>query len=233
MRELAVSVDLDWASEAAVENLLDFLEERRIPVTVFVTHRSARVESVLGKIEVGLHPFFGVGSSHGETVNEVVRHVLELPHNLPAFRCHRFAVSNESREALVKAGLKISSNVCADLEFVPAFRERCGLVEVPIFLEDGGFLRCGHSLNLKIEAKGPLVLLVHPMHFAVNTPHFGYMTDIKQSTSREAWNTMTSSTIEAVRWRGRGIRDFIMDLLDSATHFTTIGQIAQTRLRRA
>lgn len=233
MRKIAVSVDLDWAGEAAIEGLLDFLRDRNIPATVFVTHRSPRVEAALGDLEVGLHPFFGEGSSHGGTVREVVRNVLALPHNLPAFRCHRFAVSNESREALVAAGLRISSNVCADLEYVPPFRERCGLVEVPIFLEDGGFLHRGHPLDLHIEADGPLVLLIHPMHFAVNTPHFAYMADIKRASSREAWTAMTAETIDSVMWRGRGIRDFVVDMLDGASNFTTIGQLAQQRLSRA
>jgi hypothetical protein len=230
---VAVTVDLDWASEAAIAETLDSLRERGIPVTVFATHRSPRVESAMAEIEVGLHPFFGEGSSHGASVEEVVRHVLDLPHNLPAFRCHRFGVSNEVREAMVAAGMKISSNVCTDLEVVPPFRERCGLVEVPIFLEDGGYLRRGRPLTERIDAEGTVVLLVHPMHFAVNTPHFGYMADIKLATNRGDWNAMSRTTLDRLRWPGRGIRDVIVDLLDSAEAFTTLGAVAQARISRA
>ncbi|HMV70382.1 MAG TPA: hypothetical protein PKA64_26305, partial [Myxococcota bacterium] len=177
MRRLAVTVDLDWASEAAIEQLLEALDARGVPSTVFVTHRSPCVEAALGRVEVGLHPYFGVGSSHGDTVDEVVRHVLDLPHDLPAFRCHRFEVSNTSREALVAAGMQISSNVCTDLEVLPPFRERCGLIEVPIWLEDGGYLARGHALDACTVPDGDAVVLVHPMHFAVNTPHFDFMRD--------------------------------------------------------
>lgn len=55
---LIVTVDLDWAPEPAIEETLDFLQKREIVPTVFVTHRSPRVEASLFEIEVGLHPFF-------------------------------------------------------------------------------------------------------------------------------------------------------------------------------
>lgn len=227
---ICLTIDLDWASEAAIAETLDYLATRRIPATVFATHRSHRVEEAMADLEVGLHPFFGEGSSHGCSIDDVVRHVIAIPHNLPAFRCHRFGVSNEVREAMVEAGMRISSNVCADLEIVPPFMDRCGLLEVPVFFEDGGFLRRGRALNGTIEANGTAVLQLHPMHFAVNTPHFGYMMAIKQTVSREAWNAMDRSTIDALRWKERGIRDVVIELLDRAESFTTLREIAYARL---
>lgn len=234
---VAVTIDLDWACEAAVEELLGALLPAGIPATVFVTHRSAAVLERLSDLEVGLHPYFGPDSSHGGTVDEVVRHVLELPHNLPAFRCHRFAVSNEVREAMAAAGMRISSNVCADLEAVPPFRDRFGLLEIPVFLEDGSYLYRRHPLALEphVEAAlmrpGPKVLLIHPMHFAVNTPRIEYMAEIKRSVSRAGWNGMSGAALGALRWRGRGIRDLLGDLFDFARGrglpFTTLGAIAR------
>ena len=239
MSRLAVTVDLDWACEAAIEETLDFLDERRVPATVFATHRSARVEAALGHLEVGLHPYFGEDSSHGRSVGEVIRYVLDLPHNLPAFRCHRYASCNASRETLAKAGLWISSNVCTDLESVTPFQDRYGATEVPIFMEDGGYLLREHPLDgsgcLKdrLREPGVKVLVVHPMHFAINTPHFGYMVDIKRSLSRAAWNLLTASTLDSLRWQGRGIRDLISEVIAEAREVTTLGQIAQQRTRRA
>lgn len=230
---LAVTIDLDWCSEAATEETLDYLAARRIPVTVFATHHSPRVAAALGEVEVGLHPFFGEGSSHGGTVEEVVRCVATIPHNLPAFRCHRFGVSNEVREAMAAAGMRISSNVCTDLEIVPPFMDRCGLVEVPIFFEDGGYLGRGRGLDAPIAADGTAVILLHPMHFTLNTPHFGYMAEIKRKVSREAWNAMDRGALDLLRWGGLGIRDTAVALLDGAEGFTTLGELAYARLSRA
>ena len=219
MSQLIITMDLDWASEAAIEEALGFLLERNAVPTIFTTHRSPIVEACMNKLDVGLHPYFGPDSSHGETISEVVRHVLDLPHNLSAFRCHRFGVCNTSRQAMVEAGMKISSNVCTDLEIIAPFRDRFGLLEVPIFLEDGGYLWRKHSLEVCPKLRNALigpekkVILIHPMHLALNTPHFEYMHTIKQSVSRQEWNALSSATLQRLRWQGRGIRDLLADIL--------------------
>ncbi len=234
---IAVTLDIDWASEPAIEQALGWFIDQGIPITVFSTHQSKALESVLDKIEVGLHPFFGRGSSHGDSVDEVVRTVMDLPHNLPAFRCHRFGVSNTSRQALHDAGMRLSSNVCTDQELVPPFRDRFRMLEVPVYLEDGGYLFQDGSLEVAgrvadaLAAPALKVLLVHPMHFVVNTPKFDYMVDIKQTVSREEWRGMSTATIDRIRWRERGIRDYVVDLLDHAKaaggSFTSLGALGR------
>lgn len=231
MNELAVTIDLDWACEVAIEETLDAFRELGVPVTVFATHRSPRVEAAMDEIEVGVHPYFASDSSHGATIDEVVGRVLDLPHNLAAFRCHRFASCNGSREALARAGFRISSNVCTDLEVLPPFADRYGCVEVPIFMEDGGFLFRGHPLaiggNLArgLEQTGTKVIVVHPMHFALNTPHFDYMASIKRRTTRERWRAFTRRDLDALRWRSRGIRDLVLRVVSAASAYTTIGAV--------
>ncbi|MBK8262664.1 MAG: hypothetical protein IPK80_15185 [Nannocystis sp.] len=234
---IVVTLDLDWACEAAIVDVLDWLHDAGIPVTVFTTHHSAAVASQMDELEVGLHPFFAPDSSHGSSTAEVVRHVLDLPHNIPAFRCHRFAVSNEARQAMSAVGMTISSNVCTDLECVAPFRDRFGMLEVPIFLEDGGYLYRGHSLDSVARVidlahrPGPKVVVVHPMHFAVNTPRFDYMMAIKSSVSRGSWRELADSSLAALRWRGRGVRDFLCDFLQEALkrggEFIRIGDLAR------
>lgn len=231
MNKLIVTVDIDWASESAIEKTLDFLRSKKIPPTVFTTHRSPTIESCLGEIEVGLHPYFGTGSSHGSSVSDVVKYIMDLPHNLPAFRCHRFGICNKSRQAMTEAGMLISSNTCTDLEIVPPFKDRFGLTEVPIFLEDGGYLWRNHPLkvteSLKNTILGPgiKVIIIHPMHFVVNTPHFKYMYGIKQALTRQEWNLMTENTINEVRWNGHGIKDFLVELLSLSTNISTLGSL--------
>ncbi len=222
INNLIVTVDLDWACEPAIEETLDFLSEKNIIPTVFITHRSARVEAYMNVLEVGLHPYFGTDSSHGSSIQEVIRYVQALPHNLPAFRCHRFLSCNASREAMVAAGFLISSNVCTDLEIVTPFKDRFGLLEIPIFLEDGGYLWRNHPLevtphlNQQLSSEGTKVIIIHPMHFSLNTPYFKYMYDIKKSISRNAWKNMNQKTLNKFRWKGRGIRDFLIELLETS-----------------
>ena len=234
---IVVTVDLDWACEAAIVDVLDWLRAAAIPTTVFITHRSAIVTERLGELEVGLHPYFAPDSSHGDSLAAVTRHVLTLPHNLRAFRCHRFVVSNEIREVMAEAGMTVSSNVCTDLESVAPFRDRFGLLEVPIFLEDGGYLFRRRPLDGApavtdlLDRPGPKVVVIHPMHFAVNTPRFEYMVEIKRSVSRTAWHAMTAGDLESLRWHETGVRDFLCELImaarDREREFITLGELAR------
>jgi hypothetical protein len=234
MSELIITVDLDWACEAAIEFTLDFLQGQDIKPTVFVTHRSPRVENNMDKLEVGLHPYFAIDSSHGSTINEVVKHIIDLPHNIPAFRCHRFATCNNSKQAMVDAGMLISSNVCTDLENIVPFKDRYGLLEVPIFLEDGGYLWRKHSLEIDPSfsavalSPGSKVILLHPMHFMLNTPYFDYMYKIKQSVSRKEWQEMSTKTLSKLSWQGRGIQDFIKELIQLIPKTVTLGSLLTT-----
>lgn len=231
MSELIITIDIDWACEAAIEKTLGFFYDLNIKPTVFSTHNSRILETQMSNIEVGLHPYFGHDSSHGTTIKEVVNYVITLPHNIPAFRCHRFAHCNLSNQAMLEAGMLLSSNVCTDLEIVPAFHNRFGLLEVPIFMEDGGYLWRQHPLYLTdkteqlIKNDGRKVLLIHPMHFAINTPNFNYMYDIKQSVSRFQWNNLTHNKLKQLSWTGRGIRDVVQDIIKLGTDFATLGDI--------
>jgi len=233
MNNLIVTVDLDWACEPAIEETLDFLRELNIKPTVFITHRSPRVEEGMHEIEVGLHPYFGIDSSHGSTIPEVVNYVMDLPHNLQAFRCHRFAVCNSSKQAMAESGMLISSNVCTDLEIVSPFKDRFGFLEVPIFLEDGGYLWCEHSLEMNQElrnivvGKGAKVITIHPMHFALNTPRFSYRYDIKRSMNRSEWKNMTKNTLNKLCWKDHGIRNFITELLQAASQTSSLGSLIE------
>lgn len=235
MNHVIVTVDIDWACEPAIEETLDFLESRKITPTVFSTHNSPIVERLINKIDVGLHPYFGHNSSHGTTIPEVVKHILDLPHNFAAFRCHRFAVSNASKQAMVEAGMLLSSNVCTDLEIVTPFRDRFGLIEVPIFLENGGYLWRNHPMKLNqslqnaILGYGIKVIIIHPMHFALNTPNFSYMYDIKQSVDRVGWKNMTKSTLNKLKWNNDGIRNLIIELLQLAPATLPLRTLITTR----
>lgn len=236
---LIVTVDLDWACEPAIEGLLAWLDARAIPYTVFTTHRSAAVEARLATVEVGLHPNFAPGSSHGTTTAAVVDHVVQLPHNIAAFRCHRFEHGNDSMEAMAAAGMRVSSNVCTDMDSPRPFRNRYGFLEIPVFFEDGGYLRLHKPLHIDsawrhaVARPGPKVLLLHPMHWALNSPTFYFMRQIKDSLSPENWNQLTTSDLECRRWQGPGIRTLVEEVLElaerSGAEFTTIGRLAGLR----
>lgn len=228
MSALIITCDLDWAPEWAIDTTLEFFLKAGIKPTVFTTHPSKTVAALQDQLDVGLHPYFSSDSSHGATINATSNTVSHLQYNLPAFRCHRFKSSNQVMQAMYELGMRISSNICTDLEALPPFVNRYGMVEFPIFMEDGGYLWRRHALQLtalllrQLKTPGCKVLLIHPMHFALNSPNFSFMQNIKQSCTREEWISMQADELQALRHRGRGIRNVIEGILDKAHSFTTL-----------
>ena len=232
---VAVTIDIDWACESAIEYTLDYFANMKIPVTVFTTHDSKVIRERLDNLEVGLHPYFHLDSMHGATIEETIESVLKLPHNIKSFRCHRFITSNEIQKGMKDAGMISSSNICTNLETINPFYNRYNILEFPIFWEDGGFLYNGHDLTIsqkfvkKISSNGLKTIVIHPMHFALNTPDWDFMVKIKCNTNRTEWNSMSGDTLKKLKNRNRGIFNFLEDIFNqikrSCDMFCTIGDM--------
>lgn len=240
--KIAISIDIDWACEAAIELTLDYFEKKKVPVTVFTTHNSKVVKDRLKNIEVGLHPYFDTQSSHGDTIEKTVATVLNLPHNLNAYRCHRFLVSNEIQEAMKQAGMKCASNVCTNLEIIPPFFNRFNLLEIPIFIEDGAYLYNNHPLEMSSLLKKSLVseglktLLIHPMHFVLNSPNWEYMVQIKKKCDRKKWNEMAKTDLLNLKNHEKGIgtlfKSLMEESMDLGIEYTSIKQYMEKMINK-
>lgn len=84
-----ITIDLDWAPDFAIDLAANRLVESQVRATWFVTHSSPAVDRLKAHpdlFELGIHPNFLPGSSHGANQVEVLRHCLEL---VPSARCVR------------------------------------------------------------------------------------------------------------------------------------------------
>lgn len=88
---IVLTLDLDWAPDFAIDDAAEALAAAGVRATWFVTHASPAVERLRGRpdlFELGAHPNFLPGSSHGETRDEVLAHVAALVPEAASFRCH-------------------------------------------------------------------------------------------------------------------------------------------------
>ena len=223
-----ITCDLDWAPEYAIATTIEFLLQTGIRPTVFTTHPSTTVERLQADLDIGLHPYFARDSSHGDTIHATLNTVKHFCHNTPAFRCHRFKSDNQSMQAMYALGMRISSNVCTDLESIPPFVNRYGMIEYPIFMEDGGYLWQKHALQLTDwllqQLRTPVckVLSIHPMHFVLNSPDLAFMQRIKRMRTREQWNNMQEDELQTLCHKGRGIRNLIEEIISATVNFSTL-----------
>ena len=81
MNELAITLDIDWAPDFMIERVAGALLSKGVKATWFVTHRSLAIDRLRHHpelFELGIHPNFAAGSSHGDTPEAVLGHVIDL-----------------------------------------------------------------------------------------------------------------------------------------------------------
>jgi len=211
--------DLDWAPEWAVSELLRFLDDVKVPVTPFLTHRSELVRErfdIEGMRErVGLHPNFLPNSTHGATPSEVIDSVRQLWPDAISFRSHSFFDHTHITDDFRRRGFKFDSNLCLFLQpnCVP-LRHNSGMLRFPVFWEDDIHFGRGHPFETPFvdaffSSPGLKILNVHPFHFALNTPSqalYAACRHLYENHDNEAWREFVFS--------GKGTRTFVEDVIN-------------------
>ncbi len=219
---ICLTFDVDWASEEALKFTYEIIEKYNYKTTFFLTHRSELLLSLIEKnyIDSGIHPNFLENSSQGSSYAEVIDFCTDFLPSAESFRCHRYFDVNDITDAFVKKGFKYDSNLCTFLERVEPFVHRSGLIRFPIFFEDGAYLFHKGNLNFREVGKelfykpGLMILNIHPMHMALNSPDFQYARRIKDILTWEEWNKLDYKSLEKISYKGYGIREFIIELFE-------------------
>lgn len=231
--DFVLTADLDWASEHCIEDLLGLAAGYGVRPTLFVTHASALVAQAArrGAAELGIHPNFLPGSTHGSTIDEVIGHVLGLVPTPVAVRCHAYADSTHIARALVARGLRLDSNLCLHLQSdLRPLHHWAGLVRLPVFYEDD--VHAALALDWRFEAhrerffsRGLKILDVHPFHTALNVPDESFYRRHKSHIP-----TLDAAGARAMAHRGPGARSFLVEaieaVLDGGHRFVTLGELA-------
>ena len=217
--------DIDWASESIIEYSHNVLSGNDLKLTYFVTHSSPFLNDLneQNKVRLLIHPNFLPDSSHGNSFTEVIDYCLNLVPNADGFRSHRYFEVNDIMDDLEKRGFRFVSNHCSRCEtHIKPLIHRSGLLSIPIFLEDGGYLLMDPDLNFnnllpKLDSPGLKVINFHPAHMAFNTPDFDYTRSIKDSMSRESWNNLDKSDLQNLENKQKlGIRTIIQQIINFA-----------------
>lgn len=213
----ALTCDVDWASEACIDDVADCAAELEIVPTFMATHesRNLRTRHAAASIELGLHPNFLPGSDHGNTIEEVIEFVTQLYPEAKTFRSHCFFDGSPIQLGMLRRGIRYDSNLSLYLQsdIVP-LRHASGLIRLPTFWYDDVHWNneptweLTDSLYEKFLTPGLKVIGIHPFAFSLNlASHAEY-----QARKGEL-KAITAQQISDSRNGTPGARTFVLELL--------------------
>jgi hypothetical protein len=215
---LCFTTDIEWAPEWAIRDLFKLADEYGVPLTPFLTHRSEYLASRFGMRDfvssgdVGLHPNFLTGSTHGATVDEVITTTKALWPDAVSFRSHCFYDDTRMLRRMADSGFRYDSNLFAFLQpMLAPIRTVAGTVRLPVFWEDdvhsSNQLSWDASvLRAAFETPGLKIVNVHPLRVALNVPDEGF------HESRRRLATAADVDAAAEAFRGNGTRTYLEEL---------------------
>ena len=170
-----LTFDQDWAPAWATEQLAARVKDAGLEATFFVTHDCPSLSSLRasGCFELGWHPNFLPGSSHGENVEAVLDHMASIVPEARGARAHTLMRGTPILEAYKRRGLRYDGadlhDGVADLEI---FRSWTGVARIPIWFEDDVHLQRGLACELEtldLASPGLKVCTFHPVLVALNS----------------------------------------------------------------
>ncbi len=220
-KRIFLTLDLDWASEDVIEEALSFFDEFSLPLTVFQTHLSRNVQAraKLYPTELEWHPNFLKGSSQGSGIKEINAFLQGIPSERKVVRCHLYYEPEDFSLFLSANKVEATSDDLSLLSYKPSYRKD-GHQEIPLFFEDGSYIKGGHPLDIghllsSMEEVGDYVFLFHPIHLAFNSIDYSLARGLKDNLPREEYWTLSHEFIASHKERGYGMKDFAKDLIQT------------------
>jgi len=206
--------DLDWNPDAAVQATVELFERAKAKLTVFATHKTPVVqESAL--VQVGVHPNFLPGSTHGGSFAEVMEHVFGLFPQAETYRSHSYFDNQAISEAMSRRGIRYDANLSLYLqERATPLRHCHGTWRFPTFFDDNIHWFHGGAWDFRkyraqIDSPGLKIFNFHPYPIALNIPSLEYY-----GTTRKHFKTLTKEDAARHRYAGSGPVDFLGELLE-------------------
>ena len=160
MSDVLITLDLDWAPDFAVEAAAALLRDAGVASTWFVTHQSDAIEELRASselLELGIHPNFLPGSGHGDSIETVLRHSMDLVPEAKSVRTHALVQSHPILQAIaeqtpVRVDLSIFLPRMPHIAPVEYAVEGDSLLRIAYYWEDDD--ETMRALNRRLEVEG-------------------------------------------------------------------------------
>ena len=223
--DVVVTLDTDWAPDVAIDAAAGILATHGVKATWFVTHESPAIDRLRARgdlFELGIHPNFLPGSSHGDTPRDVLARSMAIVPGAVSMRSHALVQSTPIfLDVLAHTSVRVDASILLHrapgltLSEFPLNGEI--LLRAPTFWEDDVEMmreRPGWDLDPLLATEGLKVFDFHPIHLFLNSPDLAPYHALKAAVGAG----FTQATPEALRkhgFAGRGAGTLFGELVSS------------------
>lgn len=223
MTECVLTFDIDWSPDFVIDFVADQLIAHRVKATWFVTHASPAIERLRQHqdlFEMGIHPNFLTGSTHGATHEVVLDRCMKLVPEAITMRSHGLVQSTPLLEQVLML-TPIRIDVSLFLPHAPFlcpvkyFWKEKKLTRVPFFWEDDFEMQRDQpiwELKLLLDHPGLKVFSFHPLHVYLGAPDLSFYTSLKETHPNML--EVTPEELKPQNMNGLGPRSLFEQLID-------------------
>jgi hypothetical protein len=228
MNKYAITIDVDWAPDFTIEEISKILTAQKVKCTWFVTHDSPAIQQLSKNplFELGIHPNFFPGSSHGKDEDEIISYCLDLVPNAKCVRTHALYQSSRLlRKLREKYNLLIDSSIYLPYATninphkVYFSHDAMPIIRIPYFWEDD--LECYRKdktwdfNNPKFEVTGLKIFNFHPTYIYLNIDEMHSYENLKKEVCvSKPLNEVVRSEMDVYKNSKLGVGTFFNQVIE-------------------
>ncbi len=220
MSEVAITLDMDWVPDCVIDSVAELLTDAKVRSTWFVTHSSSAVDRLRARpelFELGIHPNFMEGSTHGANPLEVIHHCRQLVPEAVSMRTHGLAQSARLHQlVLAETDIWVDSSIFLPRmpHIVPVTYDRAEttLVRIPFYWEDYFEMERSESCWQLAghDTPGLQVFSFHPVHVYLNSSDPNNYAGVKE---RGPLQQLSAAELAPFVQRGPGTRTMFHEVV--------------------
>lgn len=233
-RTAFITLDADWAPDFVLKYTFEWFFRNGIAFTVFMTHESEYVKSVVYNplMEIGIHPKLGLEEERELGIYFPFEHIMEMYPSAVGSRSHRNICGRPYYDILKECNIKYDVSKilwgATGCQVTPLYN---GMVEAPYVWEDGVRLEIGNRpfvdpMAMMFARPGLNIFNIHPMLFYLNCTNDDQLKDLTKDISNLTIATKEdlSPYVFRIHQQIGGIGDLfrlsIMDIIDDGRSVT-------------
>lgn len=215
-----ITIDIDWSPDFIIKEIMNILIDNKVKTTWFATHKSAMVDNLINNdlFEIGIHPNCLMGSTQGNTEDEVLTNLKNLFPDAISMRTHSLYQTTPFLEKSSKIyGIKndVSLYIPGNIDIIRPHKimyEKSSLLRIPYIWEDDMEIFKDNPMWHIDNKKLPLGIRIfdfHPPRILSNFNNNNFKEIF--SKNRNKWDL---EFFETNRYKGDGTFTLFMELVE-------------------